>query len=150
MLKSKKQYRLLPIPKTYLQLSTDEAVQLMVKDIVRIVSTMNEDRMIETIPTATNVQASGASGYAAISWDDVGDNYRTDLDGARIWRANFANDPSSQFYENSDKFVLVNCVRATKWVDVEVAAGTYIYWVQWINKEGVLSNAAGGCTATVT
>jgi hypothetical protein len=148
--KAKGKYRLIPVPKTYTDLSNEQSVQLLTKDLKRIISALNEDRLVQEIPQPTGVIVGGGSGYAVIQWDDVDDTYRTDLDGARIWRANYADDNHSVFDQNGARGIIVDCVRTTKWLDVEVSSGTYIYWVQWINKEGIISDPSGGGSGTVT
>jgi hypothetical protein len=119
-------------------------------DIEKIVSAINNDRKILDIPTPSNLTATGGAGYAVLQWDDVANNLRPDVDGAKIWKVAASDDDNTSFYDNNSKAVLVWCSRTTYLVDVMVTAGDYIYWVQWVNLNGDLSGVAGGVTATVS
>lgn len=147
-----KTYRYIKKPWNYRDLKTDEAARRLNQDLNDIVAGINEDKRIDSIPKPTGLTGTfSQTGFAALSWDDVDDDYRTFLDGAKIWRAPAASDASLIFGDNEAKTPLVNCIRTTKYMDHEVTSGlAYVYWVQWINIEGILSDPAGGITGTIT
>jgi hypothetical protein len=145
-----RKYTLLKMPQNYQDLSEKTTGARLTRDLKTIVDAINNNRTVALMDIPSNFAVTGASGYAALTWDDVPDAKREDLDGIRIWRALASDDAHESYDENSAKTILVGCIRTTKYVDVEVAAGDYIYWVQWINLDGKVSGAAGGVTGTVT
>lgn len=146
---SQSRFKLVPLPQNYRDADSQTMIRLTA-DIKKIVGALNQGIMIPPPPAPTNIFADGSAGYGLVSWDDVADDMRKYIDGARIWRAQASVDPNTSFDDNSGKTILVNCVRTTKWPDAEaVTPGDYIYWVQWINIEGIVSTAAGGFKCTV-
>jgi hypothetical protein len=141
--------RLVPLPKNYTGMESSQAIQLIARDLKTMVRILNDGRLVSELAMPWNVNIEGGGGYAALSWDDVADDSRFDVYGMRIWRANAAEDADTNFFENSAKIILVDCVHACKYVDVEVGAGDYVYWMQWVNTEGKAGRIAGGFPITV-
>lgn len=142
-------YKLVPLPQNYQDITDPQTLRRLNADLKKIVNTLNAGIPIQVMPKPTNLQGMFLSGYVVLSWDDVADTLRKDLDGARIWKAAAADDPDTDFNGNNAKQLLVSCSRTTKFLDVELVVGDYIYWVQWINREGIVSSAAGGLVGTI-
>lgn len=141
--------RLIRQPQKYTNLSDSKQAGRLVNDIQQIVIQANRNFEILTIPMPENLAGAESNGAAVISWEDVDNDYRFSLDGAKIWKADASVDAKTDFYQNNARIVLVNCIRTTKYTDVAVTTGDWIYWVQWINKDGVASLVAGGLTVTI-
>jgi hypothetical protein len=134
---------LLQLPKNLQDLTKRENVALLNQELKRLVNAVNQDRWVDQMPVPENFESAGGAGYAVLGWDDVPDELRPSLDGARIWKADASIDPREVFSDNEDKGVLVSCVRTTKYLDVEVSTGTWLYWVQWVNLNGEAGGVAG-------
>ena len=107
------------------------------------------------VPAASGLSGtfSGTNGvsFSILEWDDIDDDLRASLDGAKIWKANSAIDSNANFNANSAKAELVACIRTTKYTDLHVSgAGTFIYWVQWVNNYGEVSNVNNGVSVVIS
>jgi hypothetical protein len=150
MVKEVGRHRLIPVPKIYDNLSQEQILENLQHDLTSVITEINNDRLIQEISTPSGIAGTFGASVASIYWDDVNDDLRMFLDGARIWRCGPDESEEIEFSANDDKTILVNCMRTTRFNDVGLAAGDYIYWVQWINLDGKVSNAAGGVSGTVT
>ncbi len=144
-------YRKLSDPQNYQDMTDQQTVLRLVRDLKLIVATVNQAMTVAEMPIPSGLTGDfSTSGLILLSWDDVSDALRKDLDGARVWECKAADDPETDFNKNNAKKIIYSCVRTTNLLWTEVLPGDYIYWVQWINREGVISGAAGGLKGTVT
>lgn len=112
---------------------------------------VNSDRTISSLPNPTGLSATGSQTSIALTWDALDVSYKGSWDGARIWRANAADDSNLDFLLNAKKEILVTLIRATGYLDeVGDTTATYIYWIEWINIDGVASGPSGGVSAAAT
>jgi hypothetical protein len=95
--------------------------------------------------------AVGFSGGVQLRWDDLSNDLKPSLAGARVWRANRTIDAHTEFTQNSNKRQIADLLKTTFYVDLTAEAQVeYIYWVQNVNQDGLVSEPAGGKIATKT
>lgn len=147
-----KKYKLLKLPLEYQDFTSKESVRRLNQELKSIFIAINEGITVPELPLPEDLAADVTrAGMVVLTWDDLLDSYREYLDGARIWRALASLDGSTAFGINSARDILVSCMRTNRYVDHEVDTGvSYIYWVQWIDREGTPSGVAGGVLVTVT
>lgn len=129
----------------------EESGPLISQQLDGITDKINDMVIVNVLPFPKNLVATGFSGGCQLRWDELESKYQGSLAGARVWRANYSLDPHTEFYENSNKRVIADCVKATFFVDLTADSEVeYIYWVQHINLDGIESDPAGGKKATKT
>ena len=120
-----------------------QSFDLLAKEISR-------DRVVENLPTPKNFTGESGPGYVRLSWGDVDDSLRRHRDCARIWRAKASDDAHTDFNQNMARQLIVEGVAATVWYDFLPDTADRIFWIAWINEDGVQSNPAGGLTIAAT
>lgn len=135
----------------YDDLSAEEAAPLITRQLEQITDKINDMVLVERLPFPKNLAAVGFSGGVQLRWDDLSNDLKPSLAGARVWRANKAIDAHTEFIQNSNKRQVADLLKTTFYVDLTTEAQVeYIYWVQNVNQDGLVSEPAGGKIATKT
>ncbi len=129
----------------------DPAVPARLNDSLQnLAKEISKDRVVENLPTPTNFTGESGPGYVRLSWGDVEDSLRRHRDCARIWRAKASDDAHTDFNQNMARQLIVEGVRSTTWYDFLPNTDPYVFWIAFINNDGVQSNPAGGLTIAAT
>lgn len=146
-------YDLVLDPGMITDLETKDSQRRLYAHLQEITRKVNNLIQVPFPPSVLNfvVDFSGATAVrVSLKWDDVPDDMLKWVDGARIWKANAADDPETDLNKNEKAEVLISSIRTTGHVDLEVTNGaTYIYWIQWINISGVVGAVSGGVKGIV-
>ena len=142
--------RTVKVPEKYQNLADPTQSRRISEDIIDIAEQINKNVQVKQIPQPQNFTATAVGTAVVLSWDDVDKDYIDSLHGAKIYRADASLDDTTDFYSNDVRTLVVACSRTTKYTDIEVVAGDWIYWVQWINRDQVGSIIAGGVSVTVS
>jgi hypothetical protein len=110
---------------------------------------INLDRNIAGLPSPTGLTATPKELAIYLQWDELSASFRGSWDGARIWRATVSQDANLDYDLNTKKSVIVSLIRSTNYLDdVGTDSESYIYWVEWINLDGIASGPSAGVKAT--
>jgi hypothetical protein len=122
-------------------LSDKSAGARITAELDRIYNAINEDRKVENLPSPTGFTASSKPAAILLEWDNIAAAYRGSVLGMRIWRSTYTATSKMGFNENTDKRIIVDSIRSTSYLDqLSFAAEYYIYWIQWVNLDGVASS----------
>ena len=147
--RSQNRIRQLAGRRQYDDLKDTEAGPLLTRQLDQVTEKINLMVIVHELPVPTNLTADGFSGGVQLAWDDLSDDLKASLAGARIWRAQSGIDPHTEFKENSNKGVIADLVKTTFYADLTADAEIeFIYWVQNVNLDGLVSDPAGGKLAT--
>ena len=101
----------------------------------------------DTLPPPSGLTATSKTGGVLLGWEQIAESVQASLMGARIWRAAAAQDSRTEFNLNAAKRVLVPMIYSTAWFDPTSSTASYVYWVQWLDRLGRVTDAAGGKAA---
>jgi len=138
--------RQIQAPERFTDLTKPEAAARLTQNLQNLAKEVSKDRVVETLPTPQNFTGESGSGYVRLSWGDVDDSLRRHRDCARIWRAKVSEDAHTDFNQNMKRSVIVEGVCATVWYDFLPDMDSRIYWLVFVNTDGVQSPPAGGLT----
>jgi hypothetical protein len=138
--------RQIQAPERFTDLTKPEAAARLTQNLQNLAKEVSKDRVVETLPTPQNFTGASGAGYVRLSWGDVDDSLRRHRDCARIWRAKASEDAHTDFNQNMARSLIVEGVRSTVWYDFLSSTDPYIYWVCFLNNDGVQSPPAGGLT----
>src|SRR5204863_624036 len=130
----------------FIDLRDPTAAGRLTETLTNFAKEISKDRVVEELPTPTNFTGESGPGYVRLSWGDVDDSLRKHRDCARIWRAKASDDDNTDFNQNQARSLIVEGVAATVWYDFLPDTADRIYWVAFLNNDGVQSNPAGGLT----
>src|SRR6266516_1188522 len=135
--------RQIQVPHRFTDLKDASAPARLTETLTNFAKEISSDRIVENLPTPKNFTGESGPGYVRLSWGDVDDSLRRHRDCARIWRAKASDDAHTDFNQNMARQLIVEGVRSTTWYDFLPDTNDRIYFVAFINNDGVQANPAG-------
>jgi hypothetical protein len=107
----------------------------------------NKSRVIQELPAPAALEAVPALGGVYLTWGALDVGFLESVYAARIWRVLESVDSATRFADNAGRRVLVPALMTTAWFDPTNNLDSYIYWVEWIDKLGRVSQPSNAAIA---
>jgi len=139
--------RQLTIAHRFEDLKARDAGPRLTRVLDSIFSGFNKSRVVLELPPPLGLEAGPALGGVYLTWGDLDVDYLESVYAARIWRVAEAVDSTTRFADNAGRRVLVPAILTTAWYDPTNNVDPYIYWVEWIDRLGRVSQPSNAAIA---
>jgi len=139
--------RQLTISHRFDDLKARDAGSRLTRVLDAIFNGFNKSRVIAELPPPAGLEAAPALGGVYLTWGALDVSFLESVYAARIWRVAESVDSETKFSDNAGKRVLVPALMTTAWYDPTNNTDSYVYWVEWIDRLGRVSQPSNAAIA---